>query len=138
MHMKEPDFNSDEFDEKLEKKIEQVVAKYAFQLMRWLITAIIGCAVSVLGAAVWATKTYMKLDDLVSIVAKQEQATADRLIAWSNWRSDVDSHFRLIDNRTGDRWTRTSMRDYNNQMGYLNPTLKLPDPDIIANRQTTP
>lgn len=135
---KEPEFNSEEFDARLEDKIEQVVAKYAFRMMRWLIGAIVGCSITILGATVWATKTYLKLDELVSIVATNERATADRLIAWTSWRNEVDAHFRAIDNRTGDRWTAGSMRDYNSQLGTLNRTLVLPDVDVIKARQTAP
>lgn len=135
---REPDFSSKEFDTAVEAKIDEVVGRHALRVLHWIIGGIIGASLSVIGAAIWASRVYYDIQHLIVTEAKQDLATQERIATWSAWRQDMDAHLRAIDGRTGDRWTRGSMRDYSSQLGYLNPALKMPDPDIIANRQTAP
>lgn len=108
------------------------------RVFHWLLAAIAGATVTVLGATAWATRVYFNIEDLMNKAATAERQTNERIASWTAWRIEVDAHFRAIDSRTGDRWTRASMRDYSAQLGYMNPSLKAPDVDIIANRQTAP
>jgi len=41
---------------------------------------------------------------------------------------------RKLDVATTDRWKRSHQREYNNQLLYSNPTLKVPDVDSISQR----
>lgn len=138
--MREPDFTGPEFSEATERIVDQIVAKHAMHVLKWLLAAIVASALTVLGATVWCTKIFIKIEDMGASMARQEQATAERIRAWGDWRDGVDAKLRALDAKTpnGDRWTRTSMRDYNSQLSFLNRTLTLPDVDVIANRQANP
>lgn len=138
MPPREPDFSSRAFNTAVEAKIDEVVRRYALMLLKWLISAMIGSTLSVLGAAIWATKVYIKIDGMNQRVMDNEIASKIRLEEWNRWRASIDEHFRQVDGRTGDRWTRSFMREYSAQVGYLNPAIKVPDPDHIANRGTPP
>lgn len=136
--MREPDFSSPEFSEATEKIVDQIVNKHAMHVLKWLLGAIVGASMTVLGAAVWATKVFLKIEEMSASMVRQETATNERIVYWTAWKNDIDAHLRAIDARTGDRWTTSSMRDYNSQLGALNRTLVLPDVDIIKSRQSSP
>lgn len=136
--MKEPDFSSPEFSEATERIVDQIVNKHAMHVLKWLLSAIVAGSMTIFGAAIWATKVYLKIQDIGASQARTEADRASRIVEWTGWRGDVEGKLRAVDARTADRWTRSSMRDYNSQLGTLNRTLVLPDVDIISSRQTAP
>lgn len=132
---REPDFNDKELDDAIMHRFREMLGQEALRVIHWILVGITGCFVSVAGAAIWATKTYIKLDQVVESQTRMELATEKRIIEWGAWRESVDAKLRGMDARTSDRWTRSSMRDYSAQMSNLNPSMKVPDPDVIASRQ---
>jgi len=54
----------------------------------------------------------------------------------------AESNFRelnaKLDNASGDRWKKSYMRQYSSEVGWMNPTLKLPNVDDIADRLSKP
>ncbi len=136
--MKEPDFSSSAFHGAVQDELERIVAKWAMRVLIWIVVAIFGSLMTIIAAAIWADRIYVEIKTLGTSMTRQEAATDRRIGEWNIWRTEVDAHFRTIDNRTSDRWTRSAQRDYNAQLGYLNPGIKTPDPDAIIQRLSSP
>lgn len=127
-----PQFSDDTLDEKVLKSLNDIVARQALRVLTWVIVTMAGGAISFAIAVIFAHGLYQDVQTLLRHTEIQDRQTTERIVNWTQWRVEVDAKLQRLG---GDRWSRTNEREFDAQMGYLNPTLKVPDPDIFAERQ---